>query len=378
MAGFLDHPVTRASIAARGEEGRQVDVMLGYSDSCKDVGILASQWGLHRVQERLSAIAADRGLSIRFFHGRGGTVSRGAGPTHRFLEALPHGSLAGDVRVTEQGESIAQKYANRITATYNLELLLAGVTATTLRHRSAVPGEASGAIRALFDRLAAHSREAYRALLEDHGFFEYWSEATPIDALEQAHIGSRPTRRTGRRSLADLRAIPWVFSWNQSRHMLPGWYGLGTAFEALWRTDPAAFGVLASAIPHDPFLRYVINNVETVLASASTEIMASYASLVRDATIRASIYGKILAEYRRTEQALARFFSEPLDVRRPRMWNTLRLREQGLRMLHTFQVDVLRRWRALRMEGNQAQATAMLPSVLLSVNAIASGLRTTG
>jgi phosphoenolpyruvate carboxylase len=158
-------------------------------------------------------------------------VSRGAGPTHRFLEALPAGSLDGDVRLTEQGETFAQKYANRVTATYNLELLLAGVTATTLTHNG--NDAAVHPLASVADNLSLWSREAYRALLDTDGFMDFFSQATPIDALEHARIGSRPARAQGRKTIADLRAIPWVFGWNQARFYLPGWYGVGTALQKL-------------------------------------------------------------------------------------------------------------------------------------------------
>jgi phosphoenolpyruvate carboxylase len=384
LDGFLAHPVTKASLAsfaaeASATEGgdRPVDVMLGYSDSCKDVGILASQWGLHRAQERLSAVAQRHGRRVRFFHGRGGTVSRGAGPTHRFLEALPHGSVTGDFRVTEQGETIAQKYANLITATYNLELLLAGVAATTIKHAAKRPPHPDD-LTPLLDDLAARSRATYRAFIDTEGFMTYFDGATPIDALEQAHIGSRPVRRTGKRSLADLRAIPWVFSWNQSRHYLPGWYGLGTALEGIHTSDPAAFARVAKATLALPFLSYVLKNVETAVASASLDLVAEYASLVEDATVRERFLGLVRDEHTRTMAMIEALFGAPMRARRPRMFKTLALRDAGLRALHGFQIEVLRAWRAARKAGDTAAEQAALPSLLLSLNAIAAGLRTTG
>jgi phosphoenolpyruvate carboxylase len=324
----------------------------------------------------LSTVAQECGVDLRFFHGRGGTVSRGAGPTHRFLEALPHESLTGNLRVTEQGESIAQKYANLITATYNLELLLAGTTATTLKPRGARPGYVE--YHPLVEELSAHSQTAYETLLNDEAFITYFSEATPIDAVENAAIGSRPSRRSGKRTLGDLRAIPWVFSWNQSRHYLPGWYGLGTALEALLHRDKNAFATFAEQAHSWPFLRYVLTNVETNLASASLEIMEEYASLVSDASIRDSIFGRIKEEYLRTGRMLDLAFGSPVAQRRPRMHRTLELRDAGLRTLHKHQVSMLRRWRILRSNGDQTAADALLPSLLLTINAIASGLRTTG
>jgi len=376
MEAFLDHPVTRRSLA---ERDNVQEVMLGYSDSCKDAGILASQWALYRAQERLTRIATNRSLKLRFFHGRGGTVSRGAGPTHRFLEALPHGSVAETLRVTEQGETIAQKYANPLTATYNLELLVAGVSWASLFHREP-PSSATGVERVerIMPELARRSREAYRELIEADGFITYFSEATPIDALEEAPIGSRPARRSGQRTLHDLRAIPWVFGWNQSRHYLPGWYGVGTALSWFETSDPSGFEDLRRLVRENPFLRYVFNNVETNLASAAPDLVAEYAGLVRDARVRDAFLRRVLDEYGRSKAAVERLFGSPVGERRPRMWKTLQLRDAGLRALHRFQLDALRTWRAKVASGDSKGASELLPSVLLSINAIANGLRTTG
>jgi len=378
LKAFLAHPVTRRSLGLQcpGTTPRQ-QVMLGYSDSCKDGGIFASQWNLHRSQAALVQAATESGVEVRFFHGRGGTVSRGAGPTHRFLEALPHGSLCGDLRVTEQGETIAQKYANPVTATYNLELLVAGVTATAMRHRGAAVDYSD--THAVLDALAEHGKEAYEGLLAADGFMTYFSEATPIDVLEHAAIGSRPSRRTGRRTLADLRAIPWVFSWNQSRHYLPGWFGLGTALERVATQDPKAFASIERRARDWPFLRYALSNIESNVASVALDLMADYASLVSDATVRDVFQSRIADEYRRTSAMLDRVFGgSPLTKRRPRLVRTLVMRDSGLRALHAHQIALIRRWRSLRDAGDKPQAEALLPTLLLSVNAIASGLRTTG
>ncbi len=375
VAEFLDHPVTQRSLQARHGHPT-LQLMLGYSDSCKDGGILTSQWSLHRAQHALTDTCEKRKVRARFFHGRGGTVSRGAGPTHRFLDALPHGSLTGDFRVTEQGETIAQKYANPITATYHLELLLAGATATTVKHGR--PGDDAEELHRIVEELSRRSLEAYQGLVREDGFIAYFNEATPIDAFEHARIGSRPARRTARRSLDDLRAIPWVMAWNQSRHYLPGWYGFGTAFEGLERGDPDSFAMLRANLHKWPFLYYVANNVETNVASADEEMIGTYASLVHDRPLRERFRRRVVDELHRTRKMLDRLHGAPIEERRPRMWRTIRLRDTGLRALHGFQVDVLRQWRAHRVEGDDAAADALLPKVLLSINAIASGLRTTG
>lgn len=378
LRSFLEQPVTRASLVAQavraGRPGRlRQQVMVGYSDSNKDAGILASQWALQRAQSRLAQVGREAGVEVQFFHGRGGTVSRGAGPTHRFLEALPSGSLMGSIRLTEQGETIAQKYANPGTALQNLELLLAGVTATTWHHRhvEAVPSPAAP----LLDGLAQASMQAYRALLETDGFLLFHRQATPMDVLENTRIGSRPARRTGRASLADLRAIPWVFSWTQARFYLTGWYGVGTALSGLNDTDIAT---LRGQLRAWPFLHYVITNVETSHASSDLSVMRHYAGLVEDEVVRERIWNRVATEWDRTREQLMRLRGDSIDGRRPRLARTLNLRADALGVLHRQQVVLLRRWRSSQAAGDEAAAAALLADLLLSVNAIASGLRTTG
>jgi len=376
LRGFIQHPVTRRSLALQGRAKPLVQVMVGYSDSNKDGGILAAQWRIHQAQEALADEAENLGIELRFFHGRGGTTSRGAGPTHRFLEALPHGSLKGSLRLTEQGETIAQKYANSITATYNLELLLAGTAATLLKHNKHEADDPE--LTRVLDRLSEESSAAYRDLIHTPDFLTYWSDATPIDALERSFIGSRPARRTGRRSFEDLRAIPWVFSWNQSRHYLPGWYGMGSGLAKLAKEDPEGFELLAGRGTRWSFLRYVLYNVETSLASADLDLMAQYAELVEAPGIRNDFYGRIAAEWRLSGEMIDRLFRAPRDARRPRMLQTIQLRDDGLRKLHRHQIELLRQWRALTRANDHATADSILPALLLTVNAIASGLRTTG
>ena len=374
LKAFLDHPITKASLAQR--PGRLQQVMLGYSDSNKSSGLFCSHWRLHMAQYYMSDLAKERDVRLQLFHGRGGTNSRGSGPTHRFMDALANNSLSGSMRLTEQGETIAQKYAHPATATYNLELLLAGTAATTLRHRQ--PYERKPRRIALGERLADYSEAAYRALLEEEGFINFWATATPIDALEQSFIGSRPSRRTGRRSLEDLRAIPWVFSWVQARYYLPAWYGLGHALERLAREDGESFDFVCESARTWPFMRYVLYNAETSLSSADLGLMYSYAELVEDEALRDRFYALISGEFRNTQSMINQIFGAPRGVRRPRMEATLALRESGLRVLHLRQIGLLRTWRAHRAAGEDAQADALLPSLLLSINAIASGLRTTG
>ncbi len=378
LQSFLEQPMTRRSLEflswnwGREKLPLTQQVMVGYSDSNKDSGIFASQWGLQKAQSNLAKLGRETGVRIRFFHGRGGTVSRGAGPTHRFLEALPAGSLCGDIRLTEQGETIAQKFGNLPTATFNLELLVAGVTATTLRHERTEP--APPALAPVMEKLLRASQQGYRKLLDTEDFLAFYRQATPIDALEHSRIGSRPSRRTGKPSLADLRAIPWVFSWSQSRFYVPGWFGAGSGLAAL---DDAEIAEIRAHIRTWPFLHYVLTNIESSIASTDLGLMRAYADLVEDETLRARFMGIIEGEWNLTQQMLEKIRGRPMADRRPRMLKTLELRAEALRILHLQEISLLRRWRKMRAT-NEAAAETMLPDLLLSINAIASGLRTTG
>jgi phosphoenolpyruvate carboxylase len=380
LEAFLQHPLTRRSLAARIAEDASTSqqVMLGYSDSNKDCGILAAQFALQRAQTALTRVGEDCQVKLCFFHGRGGTISRGAGPTHWFMAALPHGAMSGDFRMTEQGETIAQKYANLANATFNLELLLAGAAVTTARHRHLPRIE--DPCEAFMVQLGETSQAAYQSLLKADGFIEFYRQTTPIDALENSRIGSRPARRTGKKgfSIGDLRAIPWVFSWTQARYYLPGWFGVGSALEALKTEDPAGFAQLKAALPHSTFLSYVLTNVETNLASANLDLMRDYAELVDDKSLRDTFFGKIHGEFERTRQHLAELFDGEMRERRPRMAKTLEIREAPLRVLHQQQIALLRDWRGHLAAERTTEADALLPKLLLSINAIASGLRTTG
>jgi phosphoenolpyruvate carboxylase len=375
---YLQHPFVKRSIQIqaeiRGSEFPVQQIMLGYSDSNKDSGLLTSQWALHCAQREISRVSDACGVQVRYFHGRGGTISRGAGPTHRFLEALPHRTVRGDIRLTEQGETIAQKYANRITAAYNLEILLAGVTGITLQQEGqAEPKETNGE---MVSQLSNTSRQAYRNLLEMEGFLGFFRSATPIDALELSSIGSRPSRRTGEHSFADLRAIPWVFSWTQSRFYLPGWYGLGTALSEINGT--AAWTDLLDAGRQSPFLRFVLTNAETNMQSAERSIMELYASLAPDDEAVKAVFRLILKEFDLTRRLLPEVLGGHSGDRRPRFTMTHQIRADALLALHVQQVGLLRQWRTAREAGDQSASDLLFSDLLVCINAIASGLRTTG
>jgi phosphoenolpyruvate carboxylase len=375
LRAFLDHPITRATLAASDGDPMQ-QVMVGYSDSNKDGGIVSSLWGLHRAQQRLEQVGADVGVGIRFFHGRGGTISRGAGPTHRFLRALPRGTFSGSLRITEQGETISQKYANKITAEHQLELLLAGAAGAALGVGSAT--EPAQQLADAMDRFAAAGRTAYADLLHSSGFVEFFRTVTPIDVIEHSSIGSRPARRTGRPTLADLRAIPWVFAWGQSRYSLSGWYGVGSAFEAIRREDPVAFAALVSHVFEWPPLHYIVSNAATSVQTSDPEVMGWYGELIADEGLRERFVPRILDERRRTIEVLEEIYGGPLETRRPNIGRTLSVRAPGLRILHRHQIELVGRWRALIADGDEEAAGVLLPSLLMTVNAIAGGLGSTG
>jgi phosphoenolpyruvate carboxylase len=372
---FLQHPVTRRSLEAQRERAgldRPVQqVMIGYSDSNKDGGIFASLWGLYRAQAELARVGREEGVRVRFFHGRGGTIGRGAGPTHRFIKAMPRGALEGDLRLTEQGETIAQKYGNTPTAAYNLELLTAGVARATLLDRHAPSPEHP--LEPTMDRLAELSREAYTELLGTDGFITFFRQATPIDAIEASRIGSRPARRTGQQTLADLRAIPWVFSWGQARYFLSGWYGVGTALERAFQDDPAARDLVADHLIGWSPLHYILSNAATSIAFTDPDVMADYAGLVEDDAVRERCLRRILDERERTLRALEAVYRATLEERRPNIQNMVTLRREGLRRLHAQQVHLLRQWR-----DPHADRQALELPLLLTINAIAAGLGGTG
>ncbi|MEY4568417.1 MAG: Phosphoenolpyruvate carboxylase, partial [Planctomycetota bacterium] len=378
--GFLRHPITTRSLAAIQSRKKQDhpigQVMIGYSDSNKDGGILASLVNLRHAQKLLSEATRRQGVQVRFFHGRGGTISRGAGPTHRFIKALPNETLGGNLRVTEQGETIPQKYAHHSTAIYNLELFLSGVTRKTLADRLEPASEHP--LEATLTQLSDWARETYTELLHSDGFVQFFRQATPIDAIEQSRIGSRPARRTGQQTLADLRAIPWVFSWGQARFFLSGWYGVGSALSQLQRTDPDKFSEIISTMTTWAPVHYLISNVATSIAATDKEIMHSYAAMVDDAALRQRCMGLIESELELTREMVEKIYGGPLAERRPNIQRMMNLRNNGLRVLHQQQIDLLRMWRSYhRMQQPQA-AEQLIPQLLLTVNAIASGLGTTG
>ena len=380
VRAFLRHPFTRRSLDYFSEQNNKKDrvlqVMVGYSDSNKDGGILASQWSLYQAQSRLADVGEEEGVRIRMFHGKGGSISRGAGPTHWFIKALPYHSINGDIRLTEQGETIEQKYANKINASYNLELLQAGTAMATLLYNR--NRDKNYAFSELMTRLAEESRVHYRQLIEHKDFLSFFKEATPIDAIESSKIGSRPVRRKGEKTLEDLRAIPWVFSWSQSRFNITSWYGIGQTFLNLMESDASEFERFKKGVVYDSFIRYVLTNVDTSLAATDEVIMNAYATLVQDDNIRKTIMEKILEELKRTRKVFEIILDKPIRERRKQHWYSNVIRATAMDNLHKKQIMLLRTWRNQKQEGDIKEAERTLTSLILTINAIASALRSTG
>ena len=280
---------------------------------------------------------------------------------------------------------IAHKYANPFTALYNLELLQAGTAGMTLGvfDRSPPNGGPAASILSerldpIIQRLYDTSLASYQQLVRSDDFVRFFSQATPIDVIERSSIGSRPARRTGQRSFKDLRAIPWVFSWSQARFFLTGWYGVGVALEQLEKDSPDDFATLSRYAERFMPFRYIITNVSTAIAIADVEIMRQYAALVEDRALADEYLQQIVGECYRTRDMLERLYGQKLKERRPRMYTMIGFRSERLRQLHRLQIEQLRRWRSLQAADRAAEAEEMLPDLLLVLNAIASGLGTTG
>ncbi len=377
---FLSHHVTKSSLLLQQQQNKSdvlvQQVMIGYSDSNKDGGILASQWYLYEAQTKLIQIGVKHGVKIRFFHGKGGSISRGAGPTHWFLRALPPLSVNGDIRFTEQGETIERKYANKNNAVYNIELLTAGTLAVSMLQNNRQIQDYDFTLELSY--LAGKSKLAYEDLTKKPGFIQFYEKATPIDAIEQSKIGSRPSRRTGTRTLNDLRAIPWVFSWSQCRFNITGWYGVGTSLESMLNNDPGKFERFKLAVKTDPFIRYVLTNIDSSLASSDEEIFKQYAQLAVEVPQYNEILSQLLGEFALTRQMIDSILNRPISERRKNHYYSTLLRANAMRPLHQHQINLLAKWRKLNNEGNIAQADILLFELLRCINAIAGAIGFTG
>ena len=371
---LLQVPLVRRSVRA---QGGVFEVMIGYSDSNKDGGFLSSNWELAKTQLRLTRLGRECGVPIAFFHGRGGSVSRGGAPTGRAIAAQPAGSIQGRLRLTEQGEVVSFKYANRGTAAYQTELLAASVLEHSLkseREQALVPTtEFDEAMEALSG--AAHA--AYRRLVEHPHLVTYFQAASPVEEIALLNIGSRPARRTGMRTLADLRAIPWVFAWTQNRHFIPGWFGVGTGVGTFLEVRGARGETLLQRMFSDfRLFRLIVDEAEKTLAYVDLELARQYADLVADPWVRQEIFTLVTDEYHRTVDVVHRLSGRTeLAERFPQFRQRLASRLPTLNQVNRQQIELLRRYRATAAEKPPEDQLAAL---LLSINCIAAGFGTTG
>jgi len=367
MAELFSVPVYAANVKAC--DGEQM-VMIGYSDSNKDTGYLAASWALYRAQESIAQVCDGHGIRLTLFHGRGGSVARGGGPAGRAIRAQPPGTVRGRFRVTEQGETIASRYADHDLAHRHLEQIVSAVLLASAEDAHDVPAD----WRRAMDAMAEAARDAFLGLVErTPGFLDFWRAATPIEEISRLRLGSRPAAR-GRGTLtrADVRAIPWVFSWMQSRFNLPGWYGLGAGLGAV---EPARLRAMYAGWP---FFRALLDNAEMSLLKADLGIAALYSALVPDRALATTIFLAVEAEYARTREAIleATGHAELMDGD-PVIQRSIQLRNPYVDPLNYLQVEMLRRLRALP-DPDGAEAQRLREVIVLTVNGIAAGLRNTG
>ena len=374
LQAMLDLPIYRAVVSARGDSQ---EVMLGYSDSNKDGGYLAANWAVYRAELTLVEVARKAGIRLRLFHGRGGTVGRGGGPSYQAILAQPPGAVHGSLRLTEQGEVIAAKYAEPELARRNLESLVAATLESTLLDVEGLGDDAEPAY-AVLDDVATLAHRAYAELVhETPGFVEYFKASTPVSEIGSLNIGSRPTSRKPTSSIADLRAIPWVLAWSQSRVMLPGWYGTGSAFEQWIAAGPESetdrVETLHELYQRWPFFRSVLSNLAQVLAKSDMGLAARYAELVADEALRHRVFGMIVDEHRRTI-AMHKLITgqDDLLADNPALARSVFNRFPYLEPLNHLQVELLRRYRS----GDDDELVQR--GILLTMNGLASALRNSG
>jgi phosphoenolpyruvate carboxylase len=369
MDELLSIPVYSRLLASRGAAQ---EVMLGYSDSNKDGGYLTSRWELYKAQTGLVETFRRHGIRLRLFHGRGGSVGRGGGPSYEAILAQPGGSVQGQIRLTEQGEVIGVKYANAEVGWRNLEILAAATLEATLLGGSAA--EPRPRYVEALDELSASAFAAYRGLVyETPGFEDYFWESTVISEIAELNIGSRPASRNQARTIETLRAIPWVFSWAQCRLMLPGWYGFGSAVHAWLAGSDERLALLREMHRDWPFFASALSNMEMVLAKADLAIASRYAALVTDAALRDAIFRRIRAEFDTTVSALLRILgTDRLLAGNPQLAGSIRYRFPYLDPLNHIQIELLRRYRA----GDRDERSRR--GIHLTINGVAAGLRNSG
>jgi phosphoenolpyruvate carboxylase len=371
LRGLLKDPTYRSYVATRGDEQ---EIMLGYSDSGKDAGYVTSNWALYKAQERLAEISRGCGVRLRLFHGRGGTVGRGGGPSYDAILAQPPGTVAGNIRITEQGEVISFKYGMKGLARRNLDTVLAAVLEASAIDGNGGPNEEW--VDAL-ERLSTRSREVYRGLVyEDEDFLRFFGAATPIQELPLLNIGSRPAKRVDSPDVSSLRAIPWVFAWTQNRLLLPSWYGAGSAFSEMIETK-GGVETLREMYDGWPFFKTLVDFMQMTLAKSDMRIAGAYASLVEDEGVRERVWRRVAEEHSRCVEAmLVVTGQESLLDNSPVLQRSIRLRNPYVDPLSYIQVHLLRRLRSLPEDAPERESVAY--PLLLTVFGISSGMVNTG
>jgi Phosphoenolpyruvate carboxylase len=374
MKELLDIPLIRRSVEA--QSGFQ-EVMIGYSDSNKDGGFFTANWELSKAQAALTRTGAECGIPIVFFHGRGGSVSRGGVPTGHAIAAQPAGSIHGQMRITEQGEVVSSKYANEGTAQYQMELLAASIFEHTLKSMHEKELKPKPDLERIMENLSVIAYAHYRKLAETHGLVDYYNAASPVEELVKMNIGSRPARRFGAKTLQDLRAIPWVFAWTQNRTLVPGWYGTGAALEAFANAHGEdGVSILRDLFGKSRLFRLIIDEVEKTLALVDLEVGYAYAELVTDKKLGVAIFTLIEEEYHRTvKMVLSITQGEKLAARFKRFSRKLNRRYAILHQAGLEQVKLVRCFRATR--DNKERLEDLIP-LLLSINCVSAGLGWTG
>ena len=369
-------PLYRAIVRAAGDTQ---EVMLGYSDSYKDGGYLTSGWELYQAEVALAAVFLKHGVTMRLFHGRGGSVGRGGGPSYQAIIAQPAGVVTGQIRVTEQGEVITTKYATPDVGRRNLELLMAATLEATLTDRENREAP-SAAFHPVMDALSQHANRAYRALVyETPGFVQYFRESTPLAEIATLNIGSRPASRSGSVKIEDLRAIPWVFAWAQCRLLLPGWYGFGSAVEAWLTEQPGGMTTLQQMARTWPFFQSLLSNMDMVLAKSDLAVASRYAELVTDVALRETIFARISAEWHRTRDLLLAITGQPrLLAADPVLERSIANRFAYMDPLNHLQIALLRRARAAAAAGTSEPDDRVERGIHLTINGISAGLRNSG
>ncbi len=358
--------------------GNCQEIMLGYSDSCKDGGILASNWSLYEAQKKIIAITDSHDIEVRLFHGRGGTIGRGGGPTHEAILSQPPGTVHGQIKFTEQGEVLRYKYSNEETAVYELSMGMTGLLKASVGLVSH-PAQDRHDYMGIMDELTAIGENCYRDLIDNTpGLFDYFYDVTPVTEIGLLNIGSRPSHRKKQdRSKASIRAIPWVFGWAQARHTLPAWYGLGTALETWRGDDPARLARLQAMYREWPFFRALLGNIQMALFKGEMNIAHEYTRLAGDPELAEDIFAKIRDEYRRTvTQVLHVSGTHALLEENPSLGLSLFRRNPYLDPLNNIQITLLSRYRDGSLP--ETRRERWLHPLLRSINAIASGMRNTG